>query len=179
MWFIVKNKKPFKTFRYLNIWKSPFFKRLKWFSPLTNSTEVVRPRTFVQNFVTIDPSIWSLLWSHTEQTHSQHPTFCSLSVRKRISLAHPKSLLTTLQTWTYDVHGNMLHFSVQASPVYRTSDWLTGEYTFKTFPLQILRMKTVMYVPLMKRWESYKNPAYNEEALKFPNTTRTTHGLVR
>lgn len=74
----------------------------------------------------------------------------------------------------------MLHFSVQAPPVYRTSDWQTGEYTtFKTFPLQILRMKTVMYVPLMKRWESYKNPAYNEEALKFPNTTRTTHRLVR
>lgn len=57
----------------------------------------------------------------------------------------------------------MLHFSVQASPVYHKSEWQTGEYTFKTFPLQILRMKTVMYVPLMKRWESYKNPAYNEE----------------
>lgn len=50
--------------------KSPtFLQRLKRFSPITNSTEILAPNNLNTNSLfEIDPSVWSRLWS---QTHSR------------------------------------------------------------------------------------------------------------
>lgn len=67
-------------------------KRFKRFYPFTNSTNILLPKSCVQTFVKLNPSVWLLKHGHTlAHAHPQTSLF-SLSLGKKTSLtvlAHP------------------------------------------------------------------------------------------